>query len=41
MTKIEDYYRDMNKLWSAIILISSIALSALLILVLHLIFGGR
>lgn len=39
MTRIEDYYRDMEKVWSAIVVLGSILLTFILVLVLHLLSG--
>ena len=41
MTRVEEYYKDMERVWSAIILIGSLALATPTIIVAHLIYGGR
>uniref|UniRef100_A0A6M3LMR6 Uncharacterized protein n=1 Tax=viral metagenome TaxID=1070528 RepID=A0A6M3LMR6_9ZZZZ len=39
MTTMREYKEDMEKVWSAVILIGSIVLATLTILVAHLIWG--
>jgi len=39
MTRLEEYYKDLDKLWCAIGLLGSILGCTLLILVAHLIWG--
>lgn len=41
MTRIEDYYNDMDKVWSAIILVGSIALGTIIVLISHLLWGAK
>lgn len=41
MTRIEDYYSDLNKVWNAIGLLGSILIAFIVVLVSHLIWGGR
>ncbi len=40
MTRPEDYYRDMERVWSAIVVLGSMVGVMLIVLVSHLIFGG-
>lgn len=40
MTKLDEYYADMERVWSAIIVVFSMAGTALLVMACHLI-GGR
>jgi len=37
MTKLDEYNRDMEKVWSAIVLVGSIALAGILMLIIHLV----
>ena len=41
MTRVEDYYRDMEKVWSAIVLLGSTLLVFIVVLVSHLIWGAK
>jgi hypothetical protein len=40
VTRLDEYYKDMERVWSAIIIVGSIAIVGLLILISHL-FQGR
>jgi hypothetical protein len=41
MTKVEEYYKDMERVWSAIVLLGSMLLSFIVVLVSHILWGAR